>query len=78
MGDAVEVRSARQPALSDVPYERFTCFLRHVPPGMVVDYKQVTVGMGVAESYVRAIPRYLRRARKGNYLSIEWLIRAVG
>ncbi len=64
IGNSVAISPRRQPALSEVPYERFLLFLGAVPRGKVVDYKQVVIGMGVADSYVRAIPRYLRRSRE--------------
>jgi len=53
--------------LPSVPYERFLLFLSQVPCGRVVTYKQVVIGMGVAESYIRAIPRYIQQTSPITY-----------
>jgi alkylated DNA nucleotide flippase Atl1 len=52
---------------SEVPYERFLMFVKHLPYGKVVNYKMVTIGMGVAESYIRAIPKYIERTNPEDY-----------
>lgn len=48
--------------LSEIPYERFLTFVKQIPHGKVITYKTITVGMGVAESYIRAIPKYIEKA----------------
>ncbi|MGH8910248.1 MAG: MOSC domain-containing protein [Egibacteraceae bacterium] len=67
MQDAVLLCPERRPPLPESPYERFLLFVSAVPEGLVVTYKQVVIGMGVAESYIRAIPRYLRRTCKDEF-----------
>ncbi|MFC5410827.1 MGMT family protein [Larkinella bovis] len=48
--------------LSDLPFDRFKHFVSQIPAGKVVTYKEITRGMGVAESYLRAIPNYITKA----------------
>ena len=60
-GDQVDIRPEVFPPLSSVPYDRFLNFIEKVPTGKVVTYKDITIGMGVAESYARAVPGYIRR-----------------
>lgn len=48
-------------AFSEIPYQRFLNFIQYIPYGKVATYKMVTAGMGVAESYIRAIPKYIDR-----------------
>lgn len=56
------ISKARQfSPLPDMPYERFLSFVSQIPKGCVVTYREVLIGMGVAESYARAIPNYIRR-----------------
>jgi alkylated DNA nucleotide flippase Atl1 len=59
IGDIVTLQPNLYPALPERPYDRFCGFIAQVPAGRVVSYRQVTVGMGVASSYMRAIPRYV-------------------
>jgi alkylated DNA nucleotide flippase Atl1 len=63
----VLVRTHQFPALSDVPYSRFLAFIAKIPPGRVITYRQVVIGMGVAESYMRAIPMYIHRTSPDKY-----------
>jgi len=61
MGNDATLGQGVYPALPERPYDRFCEFIAHVPAGRVVSYKQVTAGMGVATSYMRAIPHYVSR-----------------
>jgi len=62
IGDRIIIVPDQFKPFSEVPYERFLNFIQFVPPGKVVTYKMVCEGMGVAESYVRAIPKYIEKA----------------
>jgi alkylated DNA nucleotide flippase Atl1 len=62
VGDLATCIPGRFKPLSEVPFGRFLEFIRQVPPGKVVTYKMVTRGMGVAEGYLRAIPKYIEKA----------------
>ena len=66
IGDSVVCVPGRFDPLSDIPFERFLDLIRQVPPGQVVTFKMVTQGMGVAEGYLRAIPRYMEKAVLAN------------
>jgi len=61
-GDPATCTPGRFKPLSEVPFERFLEFIGQVPSGKVVTYKMVTLGMGVAEGYLRAIPGYIEKA----------------
>jgi len=67
IGDSVLAQPNAYPPLSSRPYERFLAFISQVPSGKVVTYKQVVIGMGVAESYIRAIPRYIQQTSPYEY-----------
>jgi alkylated DNA nucleotide flippase Atl1 len=62
VGDDVTVLPDAYPALPERPYDRFCGFIAQVPAGRVVSYRHVTAGMGVASSYMRAIPRYISQS----------------
>jgi alkylated DNA nucleotide flippase Atl1 len=62
VGDALSIDSTRFEPLPEKPYLRFLQILDQIPPGQVVSYKQIMLGMGVASSYARALPGYLRKA----------------
>ena len=62
IGDEVRSEIGAFEPLSLFPYDRFISFIVKVPNGRVITYKDVIAGMGVADSYFRAIPSYLKRA----------------
>lgn len=57
-------RGAYQP-LGETPFERFLSFTRKVPSGKVVSYRELVIGMGVADSFYRACPGYVAKASAG-------------
>ncbi len=59
--DIAELKPNYFPALSEKPYERFLEFSLKIPRGKVVTYKQVIKGIGVDNSYFRAIPLYIKK-----------------
>jgi alkylated DNA nucleotide flippase Atl1 len=63
----LEVQTDAFPALPEKPFERFLLFLSKVPAGKVITYKHVIQGIGVADSYFRAIPKYLQKAAESGY-----------
>ena len=48
--------------LSEIPYERFLDYVKQIPKGKVVTYRQILRCIGVDKSYFRAIPIYLKKA----------------
>lgn len=50
--------------LPEKPYERFLHFMKLVPRSKIVTYKMVSCGMGGGDSYIRAIPIYIEKAKK--------------
>jgi MOSC domain-containing protein YiiM len=67
VGDEVVITPDQFPPFPENPYQRFLAFMALVPKGKVVSYKQITTGMGVATSYVRAIPGYIQRTSSTMY-----------
>ncbi len=60
-GDAVTVMPARYAALPESPAQKFRDFVSTIPAGKVVRYFDVAVAMGVDQSFIRALPGYIRR-----------------
>ncbi|MEH1942740.1 MAG: MGMT family protein [Nostoc sp.] len=67
VGNNFQVQANKFPALSENPYERFLNFIIKIPTGKVVTYKQIIKGMGVDNSYLRAIPTYLKKTSATDY-----------
>ena len=66
-GQPVSVTPRAYPELPAIPYRRFLGFISRIPKGKVVTYKQIVIGMGVAESYMRAIPQYIQQTDAARY-----------
>ncbi|MEH1871108.1 MAG: MGMT family protein [Nostoc sp.] len=67
VGSTFQVQANKFPALSENPYQRFLNFIIKIPSGKVVTYKQIIKGMGVDNSYLRAIPIYLKKTSVVDY-----------
>ncbi|MEH2423577.1 MAG: MGMT family protein [Nostoc sp.] len=67
VGSNFRVQANKFPALSENPYERFLNFIIKIPSGKIVTYKQIIKGMGVDNSYLRAIPTYLKKTSIADY-----------
>ncbi|BBD62732.1 hypothetical protein NIES2109_55820 (plasmid) [Nostoc sp. HK-01] len=65
--DNLQIEIDKFPALSENPYERFLDFILKVPAGKVVTYQQIIQGIGVDNSYLRAIPIYLKKTSADDY-----------
>lgn len=67
VGSNFQLKTNEFTALSENPYQRFLNFIIKIPSGKVVTYKQIIKGMGVDNSYLRAIPTYLKKASDTDY-----------
>lgn len=67
VGSNFQVQANKFPALSENPYNRFLNFIIKIPTGKVVTYKEIIKGMGVDNSYLRAIPTYLKKTSATDY-----------
>ncbi|MEH2163361.1 MAG: MGMT family protein [Nostoc sp.] len=67
VGSNFQVQANKFPILSENPYERFLNFIIKIPTGKVVTYKQIIKGIGVDNSYLRAIPTYLKKTSSAEY-----------
>ncbi|MDZ8187396.1 MAG: MGMT family protein [Nostoc sp. ChiSLP02] len=67
VGSNVKIETDKFPAFSEKPYERFLDFIVKVPSGNVVTYQQIITAIGVDNSYLRAIPIYLKKTSVDDY-----------
>ncbi|MBN3941255.1 MGMT family protein [Nostoc sp. NMS9] len=67
VGSNFQVQTNKFPALSENPYKRFLNFIIKIPSGKVVTYKQIIKAIGVDNSYLRAIPIYLKKTSPVDY-----------
>jgi len=61
-GDALELIPGRYPPLADSVYQKFLDFVPTIPRGRVVRYSDVALAVGADNSFVRAIPGYIKRS----------------
>ncbi len=62
VGDALTLTGDRYPALPESPYQKFLDFVPTIPAGRVVRYADVALAIGVDQSFVRALPGYIKRS----------------
>ncbi|MFN6485417.1 MULTISPECIES: MGMT family protein [unclassified Nostoc] len=67
VGSNFQIQAHKFSALSENPYKRFLDFIIKIPSGKVVTYKQIIKGIGVDNSYLRAIPTYLKKTSVADY-----------
>jgi alkylated DNA nucleotide flippase Atl1 len=77
IGDAVSLVASRYSPLPESPYQKFLDFVSTIPAGKVVRYLDVTIAMGVADSFVRAVPGYIKRS-VGNNIPLHRIVNAQG
>lgn len=77
VGDAVELIGDRYRPLPESPYQKFLDFLPAIPQGRVLRYADVALAIGVADSFVRALPAYIRRSG-GRGLPLHRIVNARG
>jgi len=61
-GDMLELIPGRYAALSESVYQKFLDFVPTIPRGRVVRYSDVALAIGADNSFVRAIPGYIKRS----------------
>jgi alkylated DNA nucleotide flippase Atl1 len=66
-GGKFKIQTNQFPVLSENPYQRFLDFIIKVPHGKVVTYKEIVKAIGVDNSYMRAIPMYIKKTSAANY-----------
>jgi alkylated DNA nucleotide flippase Atl1 len=67
VGSKFQIKTHQFPALSAKPYERFLEFIAKIPTTKVVTYKQIIAAIGVDQSYIRAIPTYIKKTFNLDY-----------
>lgn len=61
-GDGIILHANHHAALPESPYQKFLDFVPMIPSGKVVRYQDLAIAMGVANSFVRALPGYIKRS----------------
>jgi len=61
-GETVDLIADRYRALPESPYQNFLDVVAAIPAGRVLRHADVAIAMGVADSFVRALPGYIRRS----------------
>lgn len=77
IGDTLALVGGRYPALPESPYQKFLDFLPTIPRGRVLRYADVALAIGVDDSFVRALPGYIRRST-GRSLPLHRIVNARG
>ncbi|MES3023674.1 MAG: MGMT family protein [Pseudomonadota bacterium] len=62
VGDTINLHPNRYAALPESTYQKFLDFVPTIPVGKVVRLLDVTIAIGVADSFVRAVPGYIKRS----------------
>ncbi|PWF45452.1 hypothetical protein C7C56_017755 [Massilia glaciei] len=62
VGDTISLHPGRYAALPKSAHQKFLDFVPTIPAGKVVRYLDVTIAIGVADSFVRAIPGFIKRS----------------
>ncbi|MET0855834.1 MAG: MGMT family protein [Telluria sp.] len=76
-GDTLQLIPGRYPALPDSVKQKFLDFVPTIPRGRVVRFADVTTAIGVDNSFVRAMPGYIRRGSGGD-LPLHRIVNARG
>ncbi|HEX9174396.1 MAG TPA: MGMT family protein [Telluria sp.] len=76
-GDTIKLIPHRYVALPESVEQKFLDFIPTIPAGRVVRFGDVTTAMGVADSFVRAVPGYIRRSM-GRQLPLHRVVNARG
>ena len=61
-GEVLELLPGRYSALPESVYQKFLDFVATIPRGRVVRYSDVAMAIGADNSFVRAIPGYIKRS----------------
>ncbi|MES2742248.1 MAG: MGMT family protein [Pseudomonadota bacterium] len=77
LGESVLLYPDRYAALPESAYQKFLDFVATIPAGKVVRYLDVAIAIGVADSFVRAIPGYIKRSA-GRDLPLHRIVNAQG
>ena len=76
-GDGIMLVADHHAPLPESPYQRFLDFVPRIPAGKVVRYRDLAIAIGVADSFVRALPGYIKRSAD-NQLPLHRIVNARG
>lgn len=77
-GDAATLIPGRYPPLPDSVQQKFVDVVAAIPPGRVLRYRDVALAMGVNDSFVRALPGYIKRNLHDANLPLHRIVNSQG
>lgn len=77
-GDAATLIPGRYPPLPDSVQQKFVDVVAAIPPGRVLRYRDVALAMGVDDSFVRALPGYIKRNLHDANLPLHRIVNSQG
>jgi alkylated DNA nucleotide flippase Atl1 len=78
VGDTVALVPGRYPPLPKSVQQKFIEVVTAIPPGRVLRYRDVTLAMGVDDSFVRALPGYIKRNLHDANLPLHRIVNSSG
>lgn len=77
-GDVVALVPGRYPPLPASVQQKFVEVVAAIPPGRVLRYRDVALAMGVDDSFVRALPGYIKRNLHDANLPLHRIVNSRG
>jgi alkylated DNA nucleotide flippase Atl1 len=77
-GDAATLIPGRYPPLPESVQQKFVDVVTAIPPGRVLRYRDVALAMGVDDSFVRALPGYIKRNLHQANLPLHRIVNSQG
>jgi len=78
VGDAATLIPGRYPPLPESVQQKFVDVVTAIPPGRVLRYRDVALAMGVDDSFVRALPGYIKRNLHDANLPLHRIVNSQG
>ena len=78
VGDAATLIPGRYPPLPESVQQKFVDVVTAIPPGRVLRYRDVALAMGVDDSFVRALPGYIKRNLHNANLPLHRIVNSQG
>jgi alkylated DNA nucleotide flippase Atl1 len=77
-GNAARLIPGRYPPLPESVQQKFVDVVAAIPPGRVLRYRDVALAMGVDDSFVRALPGYIKRNLHQANLPLHRIVNSQG
>ena len=77
-GEMVTLSPGRYPPLPESVQQKFVDVVAAIPAGRVLRYRDVALAMGVDDSFVRALPGYIKRNLHDAHLPLHRIVNSQG